>query len=324
MKKTIQKTMKAVAIDHFGDIDVMKVQTLPIPEVDSNEILIRVHTAGIGVWDPFERKGGFAEMYESEPHFPYILGSDGSGVVEIIGEDVTWFKKGDKVYAINVMNPKGGFYSQYTTVKESDASLIPANLSLEQAGVLAVDAITALRGLDDSLQLKKGESILIFGASGGIGHLAVQLAKRMGARVFAVASGSDGVKLVKKLGADAVVDGHKDDVASAARQFEPKGLDAALLTAGGEAAQKALEALRDGGRVAYPNGVHPEPEIRSSLSVKTYNGDPDREVIDKLNGLIESGPFQVYVAHVYSLSQIAEAHQMLKKHFLGKLALRPD
>ncbi len=323
MKKTIQKTMEAVAIDNFGDIDVMKVQTIPIPDVDSNEILIRVHTAGIGVWDPFERKGGFAEMYESQPHFPYVLGSDGAGVVEIIGEDVTRFKKGDKVYAINVMNPKGGFYAQYTTVKESDAAIVPANLTLEQAGVLPVDAITALRGLDDSLQLKKGESILIFGASGGIGHLAVQLAKRMGARVFAVASGSDGIKLVKKLGADIVVDGHKDDVVKAAREFEPKGLDTALLTSGGEAAQKALEALRDGGRVAYPNGVRPEPEIRSGLSVKTYNGDPDREILDKLNRLIESGPFQVYVSHVFSLNQVAEAHRALNKHFLGKLALRP-
>ena len=95
--------MKAVAIDHFGDIDTLKVQTIPIPEVDADEILIRVHTAGIGVWDPFERKGGFARIYESEPKFPYVLGSDGAGVVEVTGEEVTMFKKGDKVYAINVM-----------------------------------------------------------------------------------------------------------------------------------------------------------------------------------------------------------------------------
>jgi len=92
--------------------------------------------------------------------------------------------------------------------------------------------MTALRGLDDTLALKPGESVMIFGASGGIGHLAVQLARRMGARVFAVASGSDGVALVKRLDADAVVDGYKDDIAAAARQFAPKGLDAALITFG--------------------------------------------------------------------------------------------
>ena len=128
---------------------------------------------------------------------------------------------------------------------------------------MPVDAITALRGLDDTLGLKPGESLMIFGASGGIGHLAVQLAKRMGARVLAVASGDDGVALARRLGADAVVDGHKDDVAAAAREFAPDGLDAALLTAGGEAAEKALTALREGGRVAYPNGVEPEPQARS-------------------------------------------------------------
>ena len=95
---------------------------------------------------------------------------------------------------------------------------------------MPVDAMTALRGLDDTLALKPDESVMIFGASGGIGHLAVQLAKRMGACVFAIASGSDGVALVKKLGADVSVDGHKDDVAAAGRQFAPSGLDAALIT----------------------------------------------------------------------------------------------
>src|SRR5439155_19169998 len=120
-------------------------------------------------------------------------------------------------------------------------------------------------GLDDSLKLKSGESILIFGASGGIGHLAVQLARRMGARVLAVGSGNDGVALLKRLGADAVVDGHKDDVAAVARQFAPDGLDAALLTAGGKQADRTLQALRDGGRVAYPNGVEPEPKARAGI-----------------------------------------------------------
>src|SRR5207302_9547522 len=124
---------------------------------------------------------------------------------------------GDRVYALSLMNPKGGFYAEYVAVKAKDASPIPGNLTVEQAGVLPVDALTALCGLDDSLKLKAGESILIFGASGGIGHVAVQLAKRMGARVFAVASGADGASLVRRLGADEVVDGHKDDIAAAAR-----------------------------------------------------------------------------------------------------------
>jgi NADPH:quinone reductase-like Zn-dependent oxidoreductase len=192
---------------------------------------------------------------------------------------------------------------------------------MDKAGVMAVDSVTALRGLD-LLELKPGASVLIFGASGGIGHLAVQLAKRMGARVLAVASGDDGVRLARELGADAVVDGHKEDVAAAARKFAPGGLDAALITAGGEAAVKAAEAVRDGGRISYPHGVEPEPKARPGVTAKTYNGDPDREVIQRLNRLIEAGPFEVHIARTFALDQAAEAHRALDRHYVGKLALR--
>src|SRR5258708_15550171 len=132
------------------------------------------------------------------------------------------------------------------------------------------DAMTAVRGLDDTLALKAGESVMIFGASGGIGHLDVQFAKRMGARVFAVGWGSDGVALVNRLGADAVVDGHRDDTAAAACQFAPDGLEAALITAGGPAADKALTAMRAGGRVAYPNGVEPSPQAPVGIAARAY------------------------------------------------------
>ena len=139
-------------------------------------------------------------MMNVEPKFPYVLGSDGAGKVAAVGSEVKRFKEGDRVYALALMNPKGGFYAEYIAVKADNAAAIPGKLTTEQAGVMPVDAITALAGLDDTLQLKRGESVMIFGASGGIGHLAVQLAKRMGARVFAVASGSDGVELVCRPG----------------------------------------------------------------------------------------------------------------------------
>jgi NADPH2:quinone reductase len=125
------------------------------------------------------------------------------------------------------------------------AASIPQALSTRDAGVLAVDGVTALDGLDKTLKLKSGEYILILGASGGIGHLAVQLAKRIKARVLAVASGRDGVEFVKRLGADKVIDGHREDILKAAHEFASKGLDAALLMAGGKAAE-AIAALREG------------------------------------------------------------------------------
>ena len=127
-----------------------------MPEVGPDEILIRVESAGVGVWDPFEREGGFAKMFGIEPKFPYVLGTDGAGTVVAVGERVSRFKEGDRVYAISLANPKGGFYAEYAAVKADNASLIPDKLTTEQAGAMPVDAITALRGLDDTLGLQAG------------------------------------------------------------------------------------------------------------------------------------------------------------------------
>ena len=316
--------MRAAALDRFGGIETIQMKTLPVPEPGPDEILLRVESAGVGVWDPYEREGEFAKMFGTKPRFPYVLGSDGAGTVAAVGEQVRNFKEGDRAYALALANPKGGFYAEYAAVKAENVSPIPKKLTVEQAGVMPVDALTALRGLDEILQLKPGESLLVFGAGGGIGHLAVQLAKRMGTRVLAVASGDDGAALAKRLGADAVVNGRKEDVEAAARAFAPGGLDAALITAGGEAADAALRAVRDNGRVAHPNGVEPAPKARPGVKVQAYDGEPNPRQIEKLNRLIESGPFEVHVARTFPLDKAAEAHRELDKHYLGKLALRPQ
>lgn len=313
--------MRAVAIDEFGGIEKMKARELPVPEVASDEILVRVDTAGVGVWDPFEREGGFAKEFGIHANFPYVLGADGAGTVEKVGDHVQNLKRGDQVYGINLMSPKGGFYAEYTVVKANHAAMIPRALSTRDAGVLAVDGVTAMDGLDKALQLKAGESILILGASGGIGHLAVQLAKRMKARVLAVASGQDGAEFVKRLGADKVIDGHREDILRAARDFAPKGLDAALLTAGGKGAEQAIAALREGGRAAYPNGVENVPQPCDGVTVMAYNGEPDPKTFGKLNELIDGGPFEVHIARTFQLEQAAEAQRALENHYLGKIAL---
>lgn len=346
----IPDNMKAIAIDRFGGIDEFKLQTLPVPEIDPDELLIRVDTAGIAEWDPFEREGKYAELMPGEPRspyvldsddagpmrfhhvftgerirFPYVLGSDGAGTIVAVGEQVNRFNKGDRVYAASLANPKGGFYAEYIAVKADKASHVPANLPIKQAGVMTVDAITALTGLDNVLGLTQNESLMIFGASGGIGHMAVQFAKRMGARVFAIASGDDGVELVKKLGADAVVDGRREDVAKVAKDFAPDGLDAALATAGGEVADQALTSVREGGRVIYPNGVTPKPNVNTGVNLQNYDMmSVGGESIDKINRMIEGGPFEVHIGNTYafSLEEIKEAHQALDKHYLGKLALK--
>ena len=238
-------------------------------------------------------------MFGVEPKFPYVLGSDGAGTVAAVGEQANRFKEGDRVYAAALINPKGGFYAQYIAVKSANVSHIPGKLTIEEAGVMPSDAMTALRGLDDMLSLKEGETLMIFGAGGGIGHLAVQLAKRMGARVFAVASGDDGVALAKRLGAEFAINGRKDDVVAAAREF-----------------------ASGGGRAAHPNGVMPEPKASPGVLLSSYDVEPSQEVIAKLNRLIEAGPFEVHIARTFPLDRAAEAHRALDDHYLGKLALR--
>src|SRR6185436_2278638 len=245
------QTMRAVALDKFGGPEALKIQAIPVPQIDADEILIRVEAAGVGAWDPFEREGRFVEIMGRKPTFPYVLGTDGAGTIAAVGKDVTRFKEGDRVYAAELANPKGGFYAQYAAVKADNVSLIPGQLTIEQAAVLPTDGLTALTGLEKVLGLKAGESLMVFGASGGIGHLALQLAKRLGANVFAIASRDDGVQLAKKLGADTVVDGRSDDVLNAAEEFAPNGIDAALVTAGGNQTAQALLAIRQGGRIAY-------------------------------------------------------------------------
>jgi NADPH:quinone reductase-like Zn-dependent oxidoreductase len=315
--------MHAAAIDRFGGVETLALETLPVPEIGPDEVLIHVESAGVGAWDPFEREGGFAKRFGTNEKFPYVLGTDGAGTVARVGEQVKGFKEGDRVYAAVLANPKGGFYAEFAAVKADYVSRVPDQLTTEQAGVLLSDALTALQGLDDELRLERGESLMIFGAGGGIGHLAVQLAKRMGARVLAAASGEDGVALARRVGADVVVNGRKDDVAAAARAFAPAGLDAALVTAGGETTDRALAALRAGGRVAYPHGVMPEPKVRGDVRVSSYDVAIDSGAIAKLNHLIGSGPFEVHVARTFALDQAAMAHQALAEHYLGKLALRP-
>jgi len=143
----------------------------------------------------------------------------------------------------------------------------------------------------------------------------------MKARVLAVASGQDGVEFVKRLGADKVIDGHREDILKAAHEFAPKGLDSALLTAGGKAADQVIGALREGGRAAYPNGVEGAPKSRDGVKVMNYNGEPDPQTFAKLNQLIDGGPFEIHIARTFKLEEAAEAQRALESHYLGKLAL---
>ena len=186
------------------------------------------------------------------------------------------FKIGDPVYSYAWDNPKGGFYAEYVASPAETAAPVPAPLDLAQAGAIPIAALTAIQGIDDALHLKKGERLIILGASGGLGVFAIQFAKLRGARVLAIASGADGVALARKLGADAAIDGRDGDIAGAARAFAPDGVDAILALTGGKALTKCLDTLRRGGRLAYPNGIEPVPKKRRGIRTKPYDAIADR------------------------------------------------
>jgi NADPH2:quinone reductase len=316
MSPSIPKTMKAAVIDHFGGPEVLHVASMPVPEPDENEILVRVNRAGVGVWDPWLREGG-----ASSSSFPMILGSDGAGTVAAVGPKVRRFKVGDRVYGYGYDNPKGGFYAEYSAIFEENAAVIPAKIKPDEAGALAVSGITALLGLEN-LRLDRGRKLMIVGASGGVGHVALQLAKLMGASVLAVASGKDGVDLVQRLGADRSVNGHDADIVGAVKDFAPKGLDAALAYANSDGLTEALKLVKKGGHIAYPNGVEPEPVGPTGVEVHAYDGLPSPEAFERLNDLIVRGPFHVEISKTYTLEEAAQAHRDILKHHIGKLALK--
>ena len=332
---SVKDQMRAVVIDRFGGPEVISVRNMPVPEPGPDEILIRVESAGIGVWDIGEREGRLAKMFGIQPKFPWILGSEGAGRIIAVGDKVSGFRNGDVVYGMvwmtnpkdftTYVNPKTGFYAEYTALNVDHTWPIPSTIPTEQAGALLIDGGTALRGLDDNLALKQDEKLMVFGASGGLGHLAIQLGKRLGARVFAIASGEDGVALARRLGADAAVDGHNgNNIVASAREFAPDGFDAALVTVAGEAPEKALTVMREGGRVAYPwVNQRPAPKAPSSVRLFGYNGSIDRALVIKLNKLIESGAFEVHLGGTFTLDQAVDAYQAVGSHHLGRLALLP-
>ncbi len=320
---TREARMTAVVLDRFGGIDELTLRETSAPEVGPEDVLVRVEYAGIGSWDAEEREGDYDEAFGVASPFPYVLGWDAAGSVAAVGDAVTRFAKGDRVYAATTPVPRGGFYAEYGVASAEHVAPVPDRMTTEAAGALAWDAATALSGLD-ALDLGPGRTLMVFGASGGIGHLAVQLARAAGVRVLAVASGDDGVALARRLGADVVVDGRREDVAPAAAVFAPDGVDAALVTAGGAAAEAALRSVRPSGRIAWPNGVGPTPESWSGAPITHYDGDPGRATTDRLNALVEAGALEVHVERTFPMTAVRDAHEALRSHHIGKFVLRVD
>lgn len=315
-----KKTMKAAAIDQFGPPSVLKTKEFPVPELGPREVLIALHAAGVGVWDTEIRAGWWPE---GRPKFPLVLGTDGAGIVEAKGALVRRFNVGDKVWACEFINPKGGFYAEYVAVNADHAGRLPRRLDLLEAGASAVTGLTALQGIDDHLRVRPGETVLVFGASGAVGSLAVQFARRRRARVIGLVRGRDAAALVRKLGIKDVIDAKSKDPVEEIQALAPGGLDAALALSGGDTLERLLDLVRPGGRVAYPNGVEPEPKRRSKIRLMSYNAEASPQHFARFEKAVDEARLQVPIAAVFPLAQAAKAHERIERgHVLGRVVLR--
>ena len=319
-KRAIPAEMKAAAIDKFGPPSVLTVRTVPVPRPGPREVLIAVHAAGVGIWDARIRDGTWAE---DDVRFPLVPGTDGAGVIVELGDRVRRFHLGDRVWAYAYDRPKGGFYAEYVTVDMDQVGTLPARLTMLQGGAAAVTGLTALQGIDH-LRIRKGETVLIFGASGAVGTLAVEFAARYrGARVIAIASGSDARKLLEKLGAAAIIDGRRRGALDRIKDAAPDGLDAILALAGSPLLNSCVGLLRSVGRVAYPNGVEPEPRRRARVRRIGYDASATPAKFAQLGRAVEATRLVVPIAATFTLGHASKSHARVERgHVVGRIALR--
>ena len=313
--RTVPDTMMAAAIDKGGGPEALVIHRLQVPTPKAGEVLVAVRAAGVGAWEAATRQDP-----GSRAQFPLVLGSDGAGTVAAVGAAVRGFHVGDQVYGTS-----DAFYAEYVAVPAENLAHIPKGIGFPEAGILAISGLSALQGIDDVLQLRAGDTLIIHGATGGVGTLAVQFAKRRGVRVLATASSEEGLALVRRLGADAVVNGRSGDIAVAARQLAPNGVDAVLGLAGGAELERCIDALRrDGhGRVAYLSGMNPLPQPRFGVRMTLYSFISGIRELEQLNRAVAAARTELAVAAAYPLAEAAEAHRRLAAgHLLGKILLQ--
>jgi NADPH:quinone reductase-like Zn-dependent oxidoreductase len=244
-------------------------------------------------------------------------------VIAAVGARIDQFQVGERVWAYEYENPKGGFYAEYVAVAAENVGPLPQRLSLREGGTAAVTGLTALQGIDDHVAVRSGETLLIFGASGAVGTLAVQFAVHRRARVIAVASGSDAELLLERFGAETVVDGRKPGAVERIKEAAPDGLDAILALAGGPVLDACVDLVVADGRVAYPNGVEPAPKERAHVRRIRYDAEASTSAFASLARAVEATRLVVVIAETDPLGQAARAHARLERgHVIGRIGLQ--
>ena len=294
--------MKAVRIHEYGGRDVLRYEDCPLPAITDDEVLIRVIATAINPVDWKIREGYLQEMIPYE--FPLTLGWDLSGIVEETGKNVKSFTIGDAVYSRPEIT-RNGAYAEYIAVRENEVAIKPTTVSFAEAASIPLAGITAWEAVIDSGEIKKGQSILIHAASGGVGSLAVQLAKWKGATVFATSSGKNSA-FVQSLGADEVI-----DYRSVRFQDVVKDVDVVFDTIGGDVQENSWSVLKQGGILV--SVVQPPDEERAKKAGavgKFVFIQPNAGILRELASLIDSGVIRPIVGAEFSLQDISKAHEL--------------
>jgi NADPH:quinone reductase-like Zn-dependent oxidoreductase len=306
--------MRAIVIDAYGGPEVLKLKNVARPEPVDDEVLIRVVAGSINPVDVAIRKGYWAKLVGG---FPLILGMDAAGTVEKVGNKVTKYKAGDPVFAFFTPRGEGG-YAEFVTAKQDEVALKPSTVGFDQAAGAGAAGSTAWEALIDTADLRAGQTVLIHGGSGGVGHFAIQIAKARGAKVFATASTAN-QEFLRQMGADVAIDYTRakfEDIA--------KDVDVVLDTVGRDTLERSYRVVKKGG-IIVSIVDNPKPEALEAHGIRgvMLRCIPKPGVLEELGNLMEAKKLTPVISQTFPMTQVVQAHdQIATGHTRGKIVLR--
>ena len=316
--------MKAVFYEQHGTAEVLQVGERPTPEPQDHEVLVEVVATSV---NPIDRRlrGGELQEYITRT-FPVVPGWDLAGRIVKVGEKVTDWQVGDEVLGLAfTWSIQHGSYAEYCPIDAASITRKPESINFEQAAALPLVSLTAWQALSEFGQLQAGQSVFIQAGAGGVGSVAIPMAKHLGAKIYTTTSAKNR-DYVKSLGADVVIDYTSEDYESVLRQHEPAGVDLVLeALLGNGTAEAAIRLTKDGGRVAYMNNEPPEmDEIEQrAITAEFLHHRPDGEMLKELVDLYQSGKIILPKIQVRPLEAAIDAHlESERGHTQGKVVLR--
>ncbi len=308
--------MKAVRIHEYGGPEVVRHEEAPRPQPGPGEVLVRVEAAGVNPVDWKTRSGG-GQAKKIGERFPLVLGWDLSGTVEEVGPEVEELAAGDEVFGLVRFPQPGETYAEYATAPAQELAPKPAALSHEEAAAVPLAALTAWQALFEAGRLEKNQTALVHAAAGGVGHLAVQLARWKGARVIGTASAHN-ADFLRSLGAEPLDYG--------AQPFEEavSDVDLVLDAIGGDVLERSFSVLRRGGVLVSIRG-EPDTDLarRHEVRAERVLVRPDGQQLRQIASVLEDGHVRPVVSEVLPLSEVGRAHQLSEEgHVRGKIVLR--